>query len=84
MTELVANPEPLEPVTPAAALSEADFRGCRFIEGEAIPIRDGMFCGAPTPPGSPWCATHRAIVWSASRRRSLALRKSPKPSKPLK
>jgi hypothetical protein len=68
MTEQMASPEPAEP---PAGLTEADARGCRWIEGEATPLRSGMFCCAPTRPGSSWCSTHRQIVWSdrrASRR----------------
>jgi hypothetical protein len=45
------------------ALTEADFRGCRWIEGEPIPLRTGMFCGSPVAPGTSWCAEHRSIVF---------------------
>jgi hypothetical protein len=71
MNELMTGPETpeLEPAATAPAeLREADFRGCRWIAGEATPLRAGMFCGAPTEPGSAWCPAHRKIVWTASRR----------------
>jgi hypothetical protein len=46
-------------------MTEADFRGCRFIEGEALPLRVGMFCCRPVEqPGSAWCERHRALVYS--------------------
>ena len=49
-----------------AELSEADFRGCRWIENEPVPLRRGMFCGAPTFRGS-WCARHHKVVWNYKR-----------------
>ena len=62
MTEQTTSPQPA--TAPPAELCEADFRGCRFIEGEAVPLRPSMFCGAtPTEPGGSWCAKHRKIVW---------------------
>jgi hypothetical protein len=64
--------------------SEADARGCRWITSDDTTPRPGLWCCKPTAPGSAYCHRHRAIVWTASRRRSPALRKSPKPSKPLK
>jgi hypothetical protein len=74
MTELMANPER---ATTPAGLRDADMRGCRWIDGEATPLRSGMYCSAPPArPGSSWCAEHRGIVWTASRRRSPTLRKS--------
>jgi hypothetical protein len=45
------------------ALTEADFRGCRWIEGEPIPLHSGMFCGLPVAPGTSWCAMHHAVVF---------------------
>jgi hypothetical protein len=45
--------------------------GCRWIDGEATPLRPGMFCNAPTRPGSSWCERHSQIVWAAHRRRTL-------------
>ena len=50
-----------------AGLSEADFRGCRWIEGNPTPLRPGMFCCAPTLSGGSWCARHRKIVWAYRR-----------------
>jgi hypothetical protein len=72
MTELTTGPE----TAGAGELSEADAHGCRWIEGEAIPLRSGMWCCEPTAPGSSWCPRHRAIVWTAARRRRPTLRKS--------
>jgi hypothetical protein len=60
-----------EAVAGRAGLREADFQGCRWIEGPPTPLRSGMFCCAPTAPGSSWCPRHRQIVWAAHRRRTL-------------
>ena len=46
------------------ALTDADFRGCRWIDGEPSPLRPGMFCGSPVRPGEAWCAVHHGRVWS--------------------
>ena len=63
--------------TPSSELCEADFRGCRFIDGPASPLRRHMFCGAPTlRPGGSWCRAHHAVVWKAPRPGKLRLRKS--------
>jgi hypothetical protein len=67
MTEQMESPEPTETATAPAGLSEADFRGCRWIEGEVTPLRRGMFCGRPVRAGESWCAEHRKIVWSYRR-----------------
>jgi hypothetical protein len=77
--ELTTRPEQAEPATASAELREADFRGCRFIVGEPTPLRSGMFCGAPTRPGSSWCPAHRKIVWAYRRSTLRPVRKSPKP-----
>ena len=57
---------------PKPGLSEADMRGCRYIEGEATPLRPGLFCGAPVVPGRSWCDAHNRVVWA---RRARAARK---------
>jgi hypothetical protein len=57
-------------------LSEADFRECRWISGEPLPLRSGMFCCAPTRPGSSWCERHHGVVWRATTRQRAILRKS--------
>jgi hypothetical protein len=44
-------------------LTDADFRGCRWIEGEPKPLRAGMFCGRPVAEDESWCAIHRAVVF---------------------
>jgi hypothetical protein len=59
-----------------AGLTEADARGCRWIEGEALPLRPGLFCCAPTAQGSSYCQAHRERAWRASRPGELRLRKS--------
>jgi hypothetical protein len=46
-----------------AVLNDADFRGCRWIEGEPQPLRPGMFCGLPVAAGESWCAAHRNVVF---------------------
>jgi hypothetical protein len=54
---------------PQLGLSEADGKGCRWIEGEPRPLRAGMFCCEPCPPGEPFCPAHRARVWRRPARR---------------
>ncbi len=57
-------------------LTDADFRGCRWIEGDPAPLRPGMFCGVPVAPGESWCERHRGVVFgenSAADFRSLSL-----------
>jgi hypothetical protein len=68
------------------ALTDADARGCRWISGEPSPVRAGMWCCAPTAPGSSYCQAHRERAWTGSRRRSPTMRKSGVrlPTKPLK
>jgi|SRR6516162_8508641 len=53
----------------SVALTDADFRGCRWIEGEPKPVRRGMFCGRPVLVGESWCAMHRGIVFREERSR---------------
>jgi hypothetical protein len=45
------------------ALTDADFRGCRWIEGDPSPPRPGMFCGFPVLSGESWCEKHRRVVF---------------------
>jgi hypothetical protein len=45
------------------ALTNTDFHGCRWIEGDPKPLRCGMFCGSPVAPGESWCAEHRRVVF---------------------
>jgi hypothetical protein len=67
MTELTTEPG-TAPATAPGELSEADLRGCRWIEGKPTPLRPGMFCCAtPAEPGGSWCAKHRKIVWAYRR-----------------
>lgn len=58
-------------VPPPPPLTDADFRGCRYIAGEPRPLRPGMCCGKPVVPARigngeapvrSWCAEHLAIV----------------------
>jgi hypothetical protein len=66
------------------ALTDADFRGCRWIEGEPKPLWGGMFCGRPVLAGESWggmfcgrpvlageswCAMHRDVVFGEELRR---------------
>jgi hypothetical protein len=44
-------------------LTDADFGGCRWIEGDPKPPRSGMFCGLPAPSGESWCEKHRGVVF---------------------
>jgi hypothetical protein len=55
---------------PAAGLTEADLRGCRFISGEPTPLRPGLFCGAPAVPGRSWCDAHNRVVWARGARKA--------------
>jgi hypothetical protein len=50
---------------PGASLTDADFRGCRWIKGPALPLRTGMFCGSAVAAGESWCADHRLVVFGA-------------------
>ena len=50
-------------------LQDADFHGCRYIEGQPTPLRRGLFCGARRVPGSSWCAAHHKIVSRVTPRR---------------
>jgi len=43
---------------PPAGLTEQDYHGCRWIEGELAPLRAGLFCGRPVLRGSSWCPHH--------------------------
>ena len=45
------------------ALTDADFRGCKWIEGDPSPPRPGMFCGAPVSSGESWCEKRRGVVF---------------------
>ena len=47
-------------------LGDAGFRGCRWIEGDPMPLRRGMFCGLPVVADESWCAEHRDIVFGGS------------------
>jgi hypothetical protein len=46
-----------------STLTDADFRGCRWIEGDPSPLRPGMFCGFPVAAGESWCARHHGVVF---------------------
>jgi hypothetical protein len=50
-------------VTLASRPSADDLRGCRFIAGEPLPIRAGMWCCAQLKPDSSFCPEHHAVVW---------------------
>jgi hypothetical protein len=47
----------------SGVLTDADLRGCRWIEGEPKPLRRGMFCGRPALAGESWCYAPRHSVW---------------------
>ena len=44
-------------------LTDADFLGCRWIQGDPIPLRRGMFCGSAVEAGESWCGEHRRVVF---------------------
>jgi hypothetical protein len=67
LREPAAGGDDLACLDPQPGLSEADYRGCRWIEGKPTPLRPGMFCCAPTLLGGSWCAKHRKIVWAYRR-----------------
>jgi hypothetical protein len=52
-----------EDAVSTGTLTDADFRGCRWIEGNPSPLRRGMFCGLPVVSGESWCARHRGVVF---------------------
>ena len=45
------------------SLTDADFGGCRWIEGDPSSLRPGMFCGVPVRSGESWCEKHRGVVF---------------------
>lgn len=47
-------------------LTDADFGGCRWIEGDPSPLRPGMFCGFPVPSGESWCEKRRGVVFGGN------------------
>jgi hypothetical protein len=63
ITDLSELPEP-EP-----ALSDADYKGCRWIEGATTPIRSGMYCCRPTRPRTSWCPEHHRIAFGRTARK---------------
>jgi hypothetical protein len=61
------------PQPKAADLSEADLRGCRWVENDPLPLRAGMFCcRSVSEPGGSWCLGHRERVWRLAKRRGSA------------
>ena len=44
-------------------LTDVDFTGCRFIAGDPLPIRPGLFCGRVVVPGASYCAEHMARIY---------------------
>ena len=46
-------------------ITEVSAFQCRYIEGD-----DGLCCGHPVTPGTPWCPAHHAIVYQAPKERS--------------
>jgi hypothetical protein len=46
-----------------ASRTDADFSGCRWIEGDPSPLRPGMFCGLPVSSDESWCEKHRGVVF---------------------
>ena len=44
-------------------LTDAAFLGCRWIQGDPIPLRRGMFCGSAVEAGESWCGEHRRVVF---------------------
>jgi hypothetical protein len=51
------------PPNPAPAMTDVDFRGCRYINGKPRPLRPGMYCGKPCEPYGSYCADHHALCW---------------------
>ena len=44
------------------ALTDTDFRGCRWIEGVPTPQRRRVFCSLILTEGESWRAEHRGVV----------------------
>ena len=55
-------------------LTDDDFRGCRWIEGDPSPLRRGMFCGLRVPSGESWCKSIAASCLVKTHRRSFCRR----------
>lgn len=55
-------PAKLSSRTMPVARPSSPWRQCQWIDGHT---HSGVKCGAPTSNGSSWCATHRAIVFTA-------------------
>jgi hypothetical protein len=47
-------------------LTDLDFCGCRWIEGDPSPLHPGMFCGSPVRSGESWCEKHRGVVFGGN------------------
>ena len=43
-------------------LSDRDFVGCRYIEGNPLPLTPGMYCCAPVVEGTSYCSHHFLIT----------------------
>lgn len=50
-----------EPAPPK--FTDHDFVGCRWIESDPLPLRSGIYCGAPTLLGESWCSKHKAQAY---------------------
>lgn len=52
-------------------MSGADiaFAGCKWIEGEAVPLRLDLYCGKTTLIGKDWCEKHFALAYTKRVRR---------------
>jgi hypothetical protein len=44
-------------------LEDLERNQCRYACNNAAKWQEHLFCGAPTPEGSPWCDYHKALVY---------------------
>ena len=51
---------------PSFQMPESSFHGCRWVNGEALPLRPDLFCCQPCLSGSNYCPRHRAQVYTRS------------------
>lgn len=59
----VVKPKVPKPVPLMAPLHELKALQCHYACNNPPKWQEHLFCGAPTPEGSPWCEYHKALVY---------------------